>query len=53
MKRNGYFPSQDDHVALTHRQKAYRCTIEIMKDPSKHKSDEMIGAVVSMMSHLV
>ncbi|KAL1793790.1 hypothetical protein ACET3X_008772 [Alternaria dauci] len=51
-KLHGFFPSADDYVALAHRQRAYRCTSEMIKDPTKHKSDEMIGAVAAMMSHL-
>ncbi|CAA9962937.1 hypothetical protein PTMSG1_06305 [Pyrenophora teres f. maculata] len=50
-KRNGYFPSQDDAVALKHHHKALRHTTLMMKDPAKHKSDEVICGVVSFMIH--
>ncbi|KAI8933326.1 hypothetical protein NX059_009950 [Plenodomus lindquistii] len=49
---HGYFPSQDDHVALTHRHHALMHANEMMKDASKHKSDEMIGTVATFMCHL-
>jgi hypothetical protein len=52
-KINGYYPSQDDALALTHHHKALRQTHEMMKDPLKHKSDETLGAVVSFMCHHV
>ncbi|RMZ68228.1 tachykinin family [Pyrenophora seminiperda CCB06] len=50
-KRHGYFPSQDDAVALKHHHKALRHTTSIMKDPTKYKSDEVICGVVSFMIH--
>ncbi|CAG5158171.1 uncharacterized protein ALTATR162_LOCUS5020 [Alternaria atra] len=50
-KLNGFFPSQDDALALTHRHKALRAASEMMKDPTKHKSDEIIGTVASFMCH--
>ncbi|KAF7671831.1 hypothetical protein GT037_010054 [Alternaria burnsii] len=51
--RNGRFPSRNDHADLTRRQRAFRCTIEMMKDSLEHKSDGMIRAVVSTSSRLV
>ncbi|ENI07978.1 hypothetical protein COCC4DRAFT_20880 [Bipolaris maydis ATCC 48331] len=50
-KRHGYFPSQDDAVALRHHHKALRHTTEMMKDPKMHQSDELIGSMVSFMIH--
>ncbi|KAF1847854.1 uncharacterized protein K460DRAFT_384132 [Cucurbitaria berberidis CBS 394.84] len=50
-KLNGFFPSQDDGLALTHHHKALRHASEMMKDPAKHKSDEVIGTVASFMCH--
>jgi hypothetical protein len=52
-KLNGFFPSQDDALALTHHHKALRHASEMMKIPQKHSSDEAIGAVVSFMCHHV
>ncbi|KAF2845127.1 hypothetical protein T440DRAFT_493642 [Plenodomus tracheiphilus IPT5] len=51
-KMNGYFPSQDDHLALAHRHKALIHANEMMKDTLKHTSDEMIGTVASFLCHL-
>ncbi|CAO2647075.1 Nn.00g079970.m01.CDS01 [Neocucurbitaria sp. VM-36] len=50
-KHNGFYPSQDDALALTHHHKALRHASEMMKDPVKLKSDETIGAVASFMCH--
>ncbi|CAG5158169.1 uncharacterized protein ALTATR162_LOCUS5019 [Alternaria atra] len=50
-KLNGSFPSRDDALALTHSYKALRAASEMMKDSSKHKSDDMIGTVASFMCH--
>ncbi|KAH7075765.1 hypothetical protein BKA63DRAFT_512323 [Paraphoma chrysanthemicola] len=50
-KRHGFFPSQDDAVALSYHHKALRFTSEMIKDPSKHKSDEILGAVTGFMCH--
>lgn len=50
-QQNGFFPSQDDGIALTHHHKALRHASEMMKDASKHKSDEIIGTVASFMCH--
>ncbi|KAL6704519.1 hypothetical protein ACN47E_008148 [Coniothyrium glycines] len=50
-KANGYFPSQDDTLALVYHHKALRYASEMMKDVSKHQSDEMLGAVASFMCH--
>ncbi|KAJ5060819.1 hypothetical protein J3E74DRAFT_450616 [Bipolaris maydis] len=52
-KRHGYFPSQDDAVALRHHHKALRHTTEMMKDPKMHQSDELIGSMVSFMIHQI
>jgi hypothetical protein len=52
-KLNGYFPSQDDALALTHHHKALRQVCEMLKIPHNHNSDEAIGAVVSFMCHQV
>jgi hypothetical protein len=52
-KLNGYFPSQDDALALTHHHKALRQANKLMKAPHTHNSDEAIGAVVSFMCHQV
>ncbi|CAN9130044.1 unnamed protein product [Alternaria alternata] len=50
-KRNGYYPSQDDAIALRYHNKALGHTAQMMNDPSKRLSDEVIGAVVSFMIH--
>ncbi|KAF1829240.1 hypothetical protein BDW02DRAFT_536696 [Decorospora gaudefroyi] len=50
-KRNGYFPLQDDALALKHHHKALRYTSELLKDPAQHLSDRALGAVVSFMIH--
>ena len=52
-KRNGYYPSQDDAIALRYHNKALGHTAQMMNDPSKRLSDEVIGAVVSFMIHFV
>jgi hypothetical protein len=52
-KRNGYFPSQDDAIALRYHNKALRHTAQMMNDPKKRTSDEVIGAVASFMIHFV
>jgi hypothetical protein len=52
-KRHGYFPSQDDAVALKHHQKALNHTTQMMKDPKMHQSDELIASVISFMIHQV
>jgi hypothetical protein len=52
-KRNGFFPSQDDTVALELHHKALRHTSDLMKDPTKHQSDEIVAAVISLMIHHV
>ncbi|KAH9882667.1 hypothetical protein J1614_000903 [Plenodomus biglobosus] len=51
-KIHGYFPSQDDHVALTHRHKALVHANQMMQDTTKHTSDEMIGTVASFICYL-
>ncbi|KAL1799052.1 hypothetical protein ACET3X_003089 [Alternaria dauci] len=50
-KRNGYYPSQDDAIALGYHNKALRHTAQMMRDPTKRLSDEIICAVVSLMIH--
>jgi hypothetical protein len=52
-KRNGYFPSQDDAIALKLHHKALRHTSDLMKNPAKHQSDEIVAAVISLMIHHV
>ncbi|KAG9193184.1 hypothetical protein G6011_03219 [Alternaria panax] len=52
-RRNGYYPSQDDAIALKYHNKALRHTTQMMNDPTKRLSDEVIGAVVSFMIHFV
>lgn len=52
-RRNGYYPSQDDAIALKYHNKALRHTTQMMNDPAKRTSDEAIGAVVSFMIHFV
>jgi hypothetical protein len=52
-KLNGFFPSQDDALALTHYHKALRNASEMMKVPESHNSDETLGAVTSFMCHQV
>jgi hypothetical protein len=50
---NGYFPSQDDALALVHHHKALRNGSELMKDSKMHNSDETLGAITSFMCHHV
>jgi hypothetical protein len=50
-KLNGYFPSQDEGLALTHHHKALRHARELMKNPQMHNSDETIGAIISLLCH--
>jgi hypothetical protein len=52
-KMNGYFPSQDDALALMHHHKALRYASEMMKIPQNHNSDEAVAAVISFMCHQV
>jgi hypothetical protein len=52
-RHNGYYPSQDDAIALKHHNKALRHTAQMMNDPNKRTSDEVIGAVASFMIHFV
>jgi hypothetical protein len=52
-KINGYFPSQDDAIALTHHQEALRLAGEMMKRPGWHGTDEAIGIILSFMAHQV
>jgi hypothetical protein len=52
-QRNGYYPSQDDALALSHHHKALRAAGEMMRDEGKRNSDETIGAAVSFMCHHV
>ncbi|OAL02356.1 hypothetical protein IQ06DRAFT_270754 [Phaeosphaeriaceae sp. SRC1lsM3a] len=51
-KLNGFLPSQDDAVALTYHHKALQATREMVKDQSKHKSDEVLGSITGFMCHL-
>jgi hypothetical protein len=53
MKKNGFFPSQDDNLALTHHHKALRQAGQMMKDATMHKSDEALGMVASFLCHHV
>lgn len=52
-KMHGYFPLQNDGVALIHHQKALRLTREILSDSTKHTSDEAVAAIVSFTCHHV
>jgi hypothetical protein len=52
-KLNGFFPSQDDALALTHYHKALREASKMMKAPHMHNSDEAIAAIVSFICHQV
>jgi hypothetical protein len=52
-KLNGFFPSQDDSLALTYHYKALRRAGEMMKEPQTHNSEAIIGAVISFMIHHV
>ncbi|KAF2024131.1 hypothetical protein EK21DRAFT_79413 [Setomelanomma holmii] len=50
-KQHGYFPSQDDPLALTYHHKALRRAGEMMKLPQTHNSEDAISVVVSFMCH--
>jgi hypothetical protein len=50
---NGYFPSQDDAIALTHHHEALRLAGEMMRRPGWHGTDEAIGTILSFMAHQV
>ncbi|KAF2826610.1 hypothetical protein CC86DRAFT_349539 [Ophiobolus disseminans] len=50
-KRNGYYPSQDDALALTHHHKALRQAGELMKNAQTLNTDQAVAAVVSFMCH--
>jgi hypothetical protein len=52
-KTNGYFPSQDDAIALTHHHEALRLAGEMMRRPGWHGTDEAIGTILSFMAHQV
>jgi hypothetical protein len=52
-KANGYFPSQDDAIALTHHHEALRLAGEMMRRPGWHRTDEAIGTILSFMAHQV
>lgn len=52
-KLNGFYPSQDDSLALTHHHKALRQATEMMKDSQKFKSDDAVATIVSFMCHHV
>ena len=52
-KLNGFFPSQDDALALTHHHKALRQAGEMMKNSKTLNSDDTIAAVASFMCHHV
>jgi hypothetical protein len=52
-QRNGYYPAQDDELALSHHHKALKAASEMMRDPAARNSDEAIGATVSFMCHHV
>jgi hypothetical protein len=52
-KLNGFYPSRDDALALTHYHKALQHAGEMMKSPENHTSDEAIGVVASFMCHQV
>lgn len=52
-KLHGYYPSQDDALALTHHHKALRKASEMMKDPKTLNSDAFVAAVASFMCHHV
>lgn len=52
-KTRGYFPSQDNAVALTHHHKALHAATELMKDPDKRMSIEALGTIESFICHHV
>jgi hypothetical protein len=52
-KQNGFYPSQDEGLALTHHHKALRQASDLMKTPGMHNSDEVIGAISSLICHQV
>jgi hypothetical protein len=52
-KLHGYYPSQDDALALTHHHKALKNASEMMKDPKMLNSDASVAAVASFMCHHV
>jgi hypothetical protein len=52
-KMNGYFPSQDHALALTHHHEALWLAGEMMKRPDWHGTDEIIGTVLSFLAHQV
>jgi hypothetical protein len=52
-KMRGAFPSQDDAQALFHHQKALRLARELLSDPTKHTSNEVLGTIVSFTCHHV
>ncbi|KAF9691459.1 hypothetical protein EKO04_010905 [Ascochyta lentis] len=50
-RKYGYFPSQDNALALVHHQKALRLARELMSDVSKHTSNEALSVIVSFTCH--
>ncbi|KAH7067953.1 hypothetical protein FB567DRAFT_541528 [Paraphoma chrysanthemicola] len=50
-KKNGFFPTQDDSVALAYHHKALRRANEMMKKTQTHNSEATISAIVSFMCH--
>jgi hypothetical protein len=52
-KQNGFYPSQDDALALTHHHKALRQTSEMMKNAQTLNTDDTVAAVASFMCHHV
>lgn len=50
---NGGFVQHDDALILSQQNSAIRLISEEMKDPQKHLSDELLGAVASFMCHHV
>ena len=52
-RKHGYFPSQDDNVALKYHHKALRHTLKQLQDPEAHQSEEIIGCIAAFMIHHV
>lgn len=52
-KQNGFFPSQDDPVALSHHNKALRMASEMLMDPKRQNRDEVLATIAAFMCHYV
>jgi len=52
-KQYGFYPSQDDALALTYHHKALRQASDMMQNAQTLSTDDTVAAVVSFMCHHV